>query len=172
MSRLAPAGGWTALTTGRNRLADPGGADLGVTNAAEAGWADPGGANAGAADPAARPPADPSAAPAVPASWPSAWPSLRPRLLRRAAFVAAVELLTVVGLVAVADPVAQWWAVLPPLLLLAGPATAPARARRRAQRATAAGRLVIDPDGLVRPAAAGRRPLAQLAPDGTLRYLR
>jgi hypothetical protein len=109
---------------------------------------------------------------APPASWPSAWPSLRPRLLRRAVFVAAVEVLTVLGLVAVADPVTQWWALLPPLLLLIGPGTAPARSRRRAERAAAAGRLVVDPDGLVRLATAPRRPLALLEPDGAVHYLR
>jgi hypothetical protein len=106
------------------------------------------------------------------AHWPSAWPSLRARLLWRAAFVAAVEVLTAVGLVLVADLVAQWWALLPPLLLLAGPATAPLRARRRVERAAATGRLTIDPDGLVRLTTARRRPLARLHPDGTVHYLR
>jgi hypothetical protein len=112
------------------------------------------------------------AAPALPERWPSAWPSLRFRLFRRAAFVAAVEGLTAVGLAVVADLATQWWALLPPLLLLAGPVTAPVRARRRAQRATATGRLTVDPDGLARPTTAGRRPLARLEPDGTVRYLR
>jgi hypothetical protein len=109
-------------------------------------------------------------APAVPERWPSAWPSLRPRLLRRAAFVAVVELLTLAGLIAVADLAPQWWALIPPLFLLLGPATALARARPRAARAAAAGRLSVTPDGLVR-AGAGR-PLARIAPDGTVRYLR
>ncbi|MEN3362170.1 MAG: hypothetical protein V7637_6152 [Mycobacteriales bacterium] len=106
----------------------------------------------------------------LPARWPSAWPSLRPRLLRRAAFVAVVEMLTVAGLVAVADLATQWWALLPPLLLLIGPATAAPRARRRAERAAAAGRLTLTPDALIRP---GRgRPIARLTPDGTIHYLR
>src|SRR5262245_22116767 len=123
---------------------------------------------AAAADPAGRyvlPPDPPQLA-----NWPSAWPSLRPRLLRRAVFVAAVELLTAAGLVAVADIAAQWWALLPPLLLLIGPAVAPARAGRRVERAAATGHLTIDPDGLVRHTAA-RRPLARLNPDGTVHYL-
>jgi hypothetical protein len=108
----------------------------------------------------------------LPERWPSAWPSLRFRLFRRAAFVAVVQVLTAVGLAVVADLATQWWALLPPLLLLAGPATAPARARRRAQRATGTGRLTVDPDGLAWPTPAGRGPLARVEPDGTVRYLR
>lgn len=109
--------------------------------------------------------------PRLPAEWPSAWPSLSPRLLRRAGFVAAVQALTAVGLLLVADLATQWWALLPPLLLLTGPALAPARARRRAQRAAAAGRLTVDADGTVRLDSPRRRPIATVS-GGTVRYLR
>lgn len=132
----------------------------------------PGQAGAGAADRVEAGGPEPATALAVPARWPSAWPSLRGRVLGRVAFVAVVEALTGAGLAWLADPVAQWWALLPPLLLLLGPVTAPGRARRRAQRAAAAGRLTVDPDGLIRPTARGRRALAWLAPDGTVHYLR
>jgi hypothetical protein len=99
---------------------------------------------------------------------------LWPVVARRVAFVAAVEALTLAGLVLAADPITQWWALLPPLLLLAGPLTRPARVRRRAREAAATGRLDLRPDGIVmicgrtRPA---RRPLARLTPDGRVQYL-
>jgi hypothetical protein len=112
----------------------------------------------------------PSGAGALPAVWPSAWPSLWPAVVRRAAFVAAVDLLTLVGLAVAADPATQWWALLPPLLLLAGPLTAPARTRHRA--AAAAARLDLRPDGvvLIRRRTGSWRPFARITPGGAVHY--
>ena len=110
------------------------------------------------------------AEPVLPARWPSAWPSLRGRFLRRLAFVVLVDVLTAAGLIVIGGFHTQWWALLPALVLLTGPALAPGRARRRVLRAADAGRLVVDPDGLV--SARSGRPLARLDPAGTVHYLR
>jgi len=84
-----------------------------------------------------------------------------------------VDLLTLLGLVVAADPGTQWWALFPPLLLLAGPVTRPARIRRRAARAAATGRLAADPDGVVLlHGRSGWRQFARIRPDGQVHYLR
>jgi hypothetical protein len=126
------------------------------------------------AEPAGRPPPPPrSGPPGLPQRWPPAWPSLWPLIARRAAFVAVVDLLTLVGLSVAADPATQWWALLPPLVLLAGPLTHPVRIQRRARRAAATGRLDLRSDGLVliRSRLHPRgRSLAHVTPDGQIRY--
>jgi hypothetical protein len=108
------------------------------------------------------------------AGWPPAWPSLWPALARRAAFVAAVDLLTLLGLAVAADPATQWWALLPPLALLTGPVGHLLLTRRRARRAVSTGQLDLRPDGLIlirRRLLSGWRPFARRTPDGHLHYL-
>jgi hypothetical protein len=110
----------------------------------------------------------------LPQVWPQAWPSLWPAVARRAAFVAATDLLTLLGLAIAADPATQWWALLVPLALLTGPLTHLALVRHRARRAATTGRLDLRPDGLVlirRRILPGWRPFARLTPDGHVRYL-
>lgn len=86
----------------------------------------------------------------VPVRWPSAWLSLRTTVLRRAAFVLAVAVLTATGIVAVGDPSAQWWIPLLPAVLLAGPISRLGGIPRRLRRATRRGRLATMP-GRVHP---------------------
>ena len=120
-------------------------------------------------------PADlPVDGPGMPGDWPSGWPSLWPRVAQRAAFVVAVQLLTVLGLAVAANPTSQWWATLPPLLLLVGPVTRPARVRQRVRRAAAAHSLQLDGDGVVwarRRVLPGRRPVARVSRNGVVHYL-
>ncbi len=71
--------------------------------------------------------------PRLPDAWSSRW---RP-VAKRAAFVAAVDALTLLGLVLVGDPLTQWWALLVPLVLLVGPVFR--LVRSRSLRAPSAG---------------------------------
>ncbi len=77
----------------------------------------------------------------LPGRWPSAWPTLYPVVRDRAVFVAGVALLTGVGLAYAGDPVAQWWAIALPVLLLVGPVWRVARTPGRMGRAVRAGRV-------------------------------
>lgn len=71
----------------------------------------------------------------------SAWPSRWRPVVQRAAFVAAVDALALLGLVLVGDPRTQWWAMLLPLVLLAGPVTRLVAPSLRAPSVGHAGRL-------------------------------
>lgn len=77
---------------------------------------------------------------AAPSHWPAAWAQLYPPILERAVFVGATMLLTGIGLAVLGDPLAQWWAIALPLLLLIGPALRPIRARAVLQAAVVGGR--------------------------------
>jgi hypothetical protein len=112
------------------------------------------------------PPDPPDPAPerwtvALPADWPSAWPHLYGPVRDRALFVLTVMVLTTIGLIVAGDPGAQWWAIALPLLLLIGPASKPARARRALCRAVETGRVRTLPGQLVvaeRPTTVWLRP--------------
>jgi hypothetical protein len=85
----------------------------------------------------------------LPDRWPSAWPTLYPVVRDRAVFVAAVALLTGVGLAFAGDPSAQWWAIALPVLLLIGPLWRVARTPARMDRAVRTGRVRVTPGRLV-----------------------
>lgn len=91
-------------------------------------------------------PADPVL---LPARWPSAWPTLYPVVRDRAVFVAAVALLTGVGLAFAGDPAAQWWAIALPVLLLIGPLWRMVRTPARIDRAVRIGRVRVTPGRLI-----------------------
>src|SRR2546423_8592386 len=77
----------------------------------------------------------------LPAHWPSPWPHLYRPVRDRAVFVVLVMVLTTIGLIALGDPAAQWWAIALPLLLLTGPLSKPARVRMALHRGSGSGRI-------------------------------
>jgi hypothetical protein len=94
---------------------------------------------------------DPGGPPTVaelPAHWPSPWPHLYRPVRDRVVFVVMVMVLTTVGLIALGDPAAQWWAIVLPLLLLIGPVSKPARVRMALRRASESGRIHTVPGRL------------------------
>ncbi len=101
----------------------------------------------------------------LPERWPSAWPTLYPVVRDRALFVALVALLTGVGLAFAADPVAQWWAIALPALLLVGPVWRVARTPARVGRAVRTGRARMTPGRLI--AGRSRSGLVFSTPHGT-----
>lgn len=86
------------------------------------------------------PPADPAAV-LLPDRWPSAWPHRYPPVANRAVFVLSTMVLTWVGLIFVGEPANQWWAIVLPVVLLAGPVIRLGRTPDVLSRAVRSGRV-------------------------------